>query len=328
MKSPIIFLLLLAILSPACSAGRHAAPSGVAMADKAATSEAKDSVATVTAKTEPVVATDADARRASAFNYRQTAGVLQQNVSLTEVDKTKVINDAVDRKIIRNADLTLEVDSTTAAQHRITSVAEAHGGFVVTSEAKQREDPDPVKRTLDIRLVVRVPSERFGAALDEIKKLATNTPAENVTGQDVTEDFIDLEARIRTQKALELQFLEIMKQARGVDAAMEVQRQIADVRTEIEKLEGRKRFLENRSSLSTIIVNLQTPKTIAVSPVRISHPIREAVSDSLELASGMLIFGVRFVILMVPVFLFILLPSYFIGRFVWRRMKPMKPNPV
>lgn len=144
----------------------------------------------------------------------------------------------------------------------MTSIAETYGGFIVTSEAKQRESNDPAQRTLDIKLVVRVPSNQFGRAFDEIKKLAGNTPSENVTSQDVTENFIDLEARIKTQKALEVQFLEIMSQANKIADALEVQRQIAEVRTDIEKLEGRKRFLENRSSLSTINVNIQTPKPV------------------------------------------------------------------
>ena len=105
---------------------------------------------------------------------------------------------------------------------------------------------------------------------------------EKITGQDVTEEFIDLEARIKTQKALELQFLEIMKQAHKVEDALEVQRQIAEVRTEIEKLEGRKRFLENRASLSTITVSLQSPTAIVVNTSGFGRNMREAVADSVE----------------------------------------------
>ena len=244
-----------------------------------------------------------------------------QKVSLLSADQAELINAAADRKIIRNADITMEVDSTTDAQHRVTSIAETNGGFVVTSEAKQREHVDPSKRTVDIKLVVRIPSERFGSALDQIKQLAGNLPAENVTGQDVTEDFIDLEARIKTQKALEFQFLEIMKQADSVADALEVQRQIADVRTDIEKLEGRKRFLENRSSLSTITVNIQTPKVITVSPTGFGRTLRDAVSDSLELASGMFIFFLRTVIVMIPVVVFVILPAGLVIRYAIRRAR-------
>ena len=194
----------------------------------------------------------------------------------------------------------------------------------VTSEAKQRENIDPSKRTLDIKLVVRIPSNKFGGALDEIKQLAGNLSEANVTGQDVTEDFIDLEARIKTQKALELQFLEIMKQAKKVGDALEVQRQTAEVRTEIEKLEGRKRFLENRSSLSTLTVNIHAPKVITVNPTGFAHTVRDAVSDSLELAFGMLIFFLRTVIVLLPVGVFIGLPAGLILRYLTRRAKRIR----
>lgn len=231
---------------------------------------------------------------------------------------------AIDRKIIRDADLTIEVNSTTEAQQRVTSIAETLGGFVVTSEAKQRDNADPAKRIVDVKLVVRVPSPQFNLALEQIERLATNLPQRNVTGKDVTEEFIDLEARIKTQKALELQFLEIMKQANKVGDALEVQRQIADVRTEIEKLEGRKRFLENRSSLSTITVNIQTPMPIVVSTAGFGHTLREAVSDSVDLASGMVLFFVRFMIIMLPVFAFVILPLGLIGRYFRRRAQRIR----
>src|ERR1041385_9055431 len=222
-----------------------------------------------------------------------------ENYSFDQTEKALSTEAALDRKIIRDANLTIEVASTTDAQQRITSIAETLGGFVVTSEAKQRQDAEPAKRTLDIKLVIRVPSGQFNSALEQIEKLATNLPERNVTGQDVTEEFIDLDARLKTQKALELQFLDIMKQARKVEDALEVQRQIADVRTEIEKLEGRKRFLESRSSLSTITVNIQAPKVVdLVNPTGFWRAVRDSVSESLELASGMLLFFIRFVIVM------------------------------
>ena len=143
----------------------------------------------------------------------------------------------------------------------------------------------PQKQETEITLVVRVPETQFGSALDQIGSTGSRVIQEKTTGQDVTEEFIDLEARLKTQKALELQFLEIMKQANKVPDALEVQRQIAEVRTEIEKLEGRKRFLENRASLSTISVSLQSPTAIAVNTSGFGRNIREAVADGVDVAS-------------------------------------------
>ena len=308
MKSPVIPLLALLLFSISCSSAQEAprAPAATEAPMQGKSAPAAEPAAQVSAET-------------YSFNAQT------QKVSLLDADNAELINAAADRKIIRNADITMEVDSTTDAQHRVTSIAEANGGFVVTSEAKQREHTDPSKRTLDIKLVVRIPSERFGPALDEIKQLAGNLPGENISGQDVTEDFIDLEARIKTQKALESQFLAIMKQAGSVTDALEVQRQIAEVRTDIEKLEGRKRFLENRSSLSTITVNIQKPKVIAVSPTGFGRTIRDAVSDSLDLASGMFIFFLRTVIVMIPVVVFVILPAGLVLRYAIRRAKRMQP---
>ena len=298
MKGPLIFLFALLSFSLSCSSYQRETSTVPARKDMPQTQEA--------AKTQ---------------NY----GKEMEKVSLNDVDREGSTAEAADRKIIRNADITIEVPSTVEAQHQVTSIAESHDGFVVTSEAKQRESNDPAQRTLEIKLVVRVPSNQFGRAFDEIKKLAGNTPAEQVTSQDVTEDFIDLEARIKTQKALEVQFLEIMRQANKIADALEVQRQIAEVRTEIEKLEGRKRFLENRSSLSTINVNIQTPKPIiTVTQTGFGHSLREAVSDSISLASDMVLFFARSVIMMVPVFLFVFLPLGLVGRYLIRRAKRMR----
>jgi len=302
MKSPLILLVALLSFSLSCSSAsqRVSSPENKVVAQK-----------DVPATTEPV--------KADRF-FDQT-----EKVALTQLDKSGETTEAADRKIIRNAEITIEVPSTTDAQHQVTSIAETRGGFVVTSEAKQRESNDPAQRTLDIKLVVRVPSNQFGRAFDEIKKLAGNTPSEKVTSQDVTEDFIDLEARIKTQKALEVQFLEIMRQANKIADALEVQRQIAEVRTDIEKLEGRKRFLENRSSLSTINVNIQTPKpVIAVTETGFRQSLREAVSDSISLASDLVLFFARFLIMMAPVALFVLLPSGLMIRYLWRRAQRIR----
>jgi len=303
MKTPIILLLALLSFSLSCSRAQNA------------------SVATQSR----MVAENVEPAKDTEATTQATYSLQQQKVALTEVDNVGASAEATERKIIRNGELTLEVPSTTDVQHRVGSIAEANGGFVVTSESKQRDSADPAQRTLDIKLVVRVPSPQFGVTFDAIKKLASNTPQENISGQDVTEEFIDLEARIKTQKALEVQFLEIMRGANKVVDALEVQRQIADVRTDIEKLEGRKRFLENRASLSTITVNIQAPKpAIAVTSTGFGHELREAVSESIGTASDIVLGFTRFVIVMLPILIFVVLPASLVARYLVRRAKRMR----
>ena len=251
-------------------------------------------------------------------------------VSLNQADQSHLIAEAMDRKILRDATLTLEVGAPADAQRKITSIAESLGGFVVTSESKQRQIGD-AKQELEVNLVIRVPATQFGPALDQIRSTGSRVIQEKITGQDVTEEFIDLEARLKTQRALESQFLEIMKQANKVSDALEVQRQIAEVRTEIEKLEGRKRFLENRASLSTITVNLQSPTAIAVNTSGFGRNIREAVADSVDVAVAIVLFLIRFVIVMIPILILVIIPGWFIARFVLRRTRrtrKMRPDQI
>ncbi|HSD48124.1 MAG TPA: DUF4349 domain-containing protein [Pyrinomonadaceae bacterium] len=295
MKSPTIALFVLSVLilgSVSCGSART----------EQATMRAKQDVANAPAA--------------------QSAELQMEKVSLSDSEKAaEQVSAAIDRKIIRNADLTIEVTSPAETQSKVVSIAEAHGGFVVNSEAKQRDTGDASNRTLDIKLVVRIPENQFGVVLDKVRGLANNRNEEKVTGQDVTEEFIDLEARIKTQRALEAQFLQIMKQAGNIEDALEVQRQIAGVRTEIEKLEGRKRFLENRSSLSTITVNILAPKPIAVNTTGFGRSVRDAVSESVDVGSGIVLFFVRLVIVMIPISVLLLLPGGLLVRYFIQRIK-------
>jgi len=240
-------------------------------------------------------------------------------VSLQQADQSQSMAEAANRKILRNGELTLEVASPADTERKITTIADALGGFVVTSESKQHDTGDPAKQYLEVNLVIRVPAAQFQTAFDQILSTGSRVIQQKKTGQDVTEEFIDLEARIKTQNALELQFLEIMKQATKVPDALEVQRQIAEVRTEIEKLEGRKRFLENRATLSTITVSLQSPAAIAVNTSSFRRSVREAVGDGVDLTIAIILFLIRFVIVIIPIFLLLILPIGLLVRFFWRR---------
>jgi len=244
----------------------------------------------------------------------------QAKVSLTQADAANAASQAIERKIIRNANLTLEVASPTESQRKIFSAAETHGGFVVTSEMTQQTSDDKSKPEVSVNLVVRVPALQFDQVMEEIRGVANRVLQEKRTGQDVTEEFIDLEARIKNQKALEVQFLEIMKRAGKVEDALEVQRQIADVRTEIEKLEGRKRFLENQATLSTINVTLQTPTQI-VNAVGFWYNVRSAFAEGVDVALAIILFLIRAVIASLPILVLIVLPAALIGRAVVKRAR-------
>jgi hypothetical protein len=247
-------------------------------------------------------------------------GARTTEVSLAQVDAVQSSNIAAERKIIRNANLTIEIDSPADGMHKAAEIAQAHGGFVVNSEFTDHGGRAQGQPSQTVTVALRVPSSQFEQALDSIRKIGNRVLQDKVTGQDVTEEYLDLEVRIRTKRALEAQFLEIMKQAKKVSEALEVQRELAEVRTEIERLEGRRRFLENQSTLSTINVTLQMPVPIvAANTTSFLGSIRGSLGDGVDTGASIILGLIRLIILLIPVGLFIILPIGLLVRLVLRR---------
>jgi len=246
-----------------------------------------------------------------------------QNISLDQADASQNVAAVTQRKIIRNATLSIEIDAPTDGQRRIASIAEARGGFVVTSESRQQGGASSESKPYEVVTIeVRVPAAQFDAVVSEIRAVGGRVKEEKITGQDVTEEYIDLEARLRTKKALEAQFIEIMKSARKVSDALEVQSEMAEVRTEIERLEGRRRFLENQSSLSTIKITLQPPAPlISANTSGFFHSLRQAFGEGLDVAAAITLGLIRVAIALIPVLLLILLLIALAVRLLRRRSR-------
>ena len=238
---------------------------------------------------------------------------------------------SADHKIIRNATLIIETDDPAAAQRKVGLIAETNGGFVVTSEFKtgttQRSD-------ITVNVILRIPASLFEATLAAVRSTGGKVVEENVSGKDVTEEYVDLEARLRAKKALEAQFLEIMKQARKVSDALEVQSNIANVRTEIEQIEGRRKYLENQASLATITVTFRTPAPVVTATTTgFGHSVKEAFGEGADTAVAIVLGLIRIVIVMIPIVVLILLPIAWTGRYLVRYLlrkyhQPKQPEPV
>jgi Domain of unknown function (DUF4349) len=251
-----------------------------------------------------------------------------EQATLSVISTVQASAQANDRKIIRDANLTIETDSPTEGLRQITAIAENNGGFIVTSDLKQNDGGGQGRATQTVTVIARVAASRFETALSQIHSFGGRVINEKVSGQDVSEEYLDLEARLRTKKALESQFLEIMKQARKVSDALEVQSQLGEVRTEIERLEGRRRFLENQAALSTITITLQMPQPIiAASTTGFGTTIKRAFGDAVDTAASIVLFVIQAVIVLVPIAIFFGLPGWLVWRVIRRRVWVRKPEP-
>jgi hypothetical protein len=241
-----------------------------------------------------------------------------QQISLNQVENSQTPPTVTERKIVRNADLQLEAESPEQAQQKISAIAESKGGFVVESQQSSSDARSAVRDV--VTMTVRVPSAKFNEALDEIRKTASRVVVETVKSDDVTEEFIDIEAQLKAKKALEAQFLEIMKRANTVEDALNVQSELAEVRGEIEKIEGRKRFLENQSSFSTVKIRLQTPATFTETSTNgFSDRLKQAFGSGFDAALNFILGLVSFIIAILPFLIFIVLPIYLIVRYFLKR---------
>lgn len=163
--------------------------------------------------------------------------------------------------IIRTGAVSIQVDSVEAAVRRVTALATRSGGFVANSSIQTGHN-----ETRSAMIEIRVPADRYDGTLDalravgEVKSASTNT-------QDVGEEFVDVTARVTNAKKLEDRLLTLLATRTGkLEDVLSVERELARVREEIERFEGRLRYLTTKVSMSTIAVTVFEPGPLVGQP--------------------------------------------------------------
>ncbi len=165
-----------------------------------------------------------------------------------------------DRKIIRNASLSLQVDDVEKFLGQARSIADEQKGLVTQASTTLKNDK------LFANITLQVPSPAFDATISRLRQLAYKIDSENSTSQDVSEEFVDLDAQVRTLQVSEGTYLELLKKATSVNDTITIQRELNNVRTNIERIQGRLDYLQKKSDFSTITLtvspkNFQTVQT-------------------------------------------------------------------
>jgi hypothetical protein len=223
------------------------------------------------------------------------------------------------RRIIRTAELYVETDAPEAAVSKLTALADARGGFVVSSETSRQKDSDGAE-TVTTTIVFRVPVGAFDDALATVRTLGSRVSSEKVTGQDVTEEYVDLEARIRAQRAVEEQYMGVLKEAKTIPDILAVQQKLGEARTEIERAEGRRRFLESQTSLSTVTVHVARHiEAVDASGPGFGRSLTLAGHDVVAVAVAIVNGAIRTAGVLLPVGVLIGLPSWLVVRALRRR---------
>ena len=185
-----------------------------------------------------------------------TASMIKPTMTPTTAHAPAVqsTNLPAERLVIRTANMVLVVEDVNAALQQITGLATANGGYVINSNLM--ED----KNRLYASIYFRVDAAMFNDTLQALRNLAVDIRHESTNGQDVTEEYVDLDAQLRNLQASESQLLVLMDKAGSVEEILKVQQQLTSTRGQIEQLEGRMQYLKQSAALSSISVSLEQSK--------------------------------------------------------------------
>ncbi|MGB0850282.1 MAG: DUF4349 domain-containing protein [Bacteroidia bacterium] len=149
-------------------------------------------------------------------------------------------------KLIKKGDVSFESDDLAATEEVIQRAIRAHGAYA--SNENESKSTYQVRRNISIR----VPSAKFDRLLSDISVGVKEFDERSITVSDVTEEFYDLSARLKTKKEIEARYIQILSRAGKITEVLEVEKQIGEIREEIERVEGRLKYIKNQVSMSTL----------------------------------------------------------------------------
>ena len=298
---PAFLLLLLAFSLTACGGGGGGAQSSGAPADYASR------------EASPAPSSGEDGEAASAGAAASAASSSAQ----VEERSAAALPGLDGEKIVKTADLGLSTEDVREVASRAQDVASRFGGGVTSSRINGGD------ASVSADLVLSVPSGEFEAALDDLRGLGEVT-TDTVGGEDVTEEFVDLQSRERNLLAAEESLLRLYGEARSVDDTLSIERELTDLRGQIETVQGRIQYLEDRTSASRIAVAIRTvEKSADARPAW--EPVR-AAATAWNASLGFL-GGVASAVLSVVVFAWWTVPAL-VAAGVWWRRRPRRTGPA
>jgi uncharacterized protein DUF4349 len=246
------------------------------------------------------------------------------------LNETSNVADNGTRLVIKNADLAIVVKDPKASMDEISKLAETMGGFVVSSNLYQSFYGPNNTEVPEATITIRVPVEKLDEALGSIKKNAVDVTSENVSGQDVTSEYVDLQSRLSAKQLAEKKLTEILNAAVKTEDVLAVYTQLQQIETDIEVLRGQIKYYEESAALSAISVRLVAEagtQPIAVGPWTPTGTAKAAIQDLIYFFQNFVEFLIRFVLYDLPALVLIAIPLFLVflaGRAIFRRFKKSK----
>lgn len=215
---------------------------------------------------------------------------------------------SVGRKVIRDGYITAKVDNVADAVNDISGIARRLGGEVASTNFYKN-----TKNVTSGTITVRVPFDRFDTAFAEIKQVATFVAGESISGQDVTAQYVDLNAQLDNKKAEEQSLREILDNTDGkIEDVLAVTQELSRVRGEIEQLEGQIRYLNSQTDMASITANISEDVTVGAATSWRPWQIVKAefanmIKDLQKLVGAFIVIVIRLTPILVFMILFLLI---------------------
>ncbi len=232
-------------------------------------------------------------------------------------EATGVSEDAASRMVIKSGSLSMVVKDVVKTAKDIIAYTKEKNGWVISSTVGEKE------LVPYGQITVRVPAEKFDEAMEYVRGLAEKVKYENMAGEDITEQYTDLQSRLRNLEAAEEELLNIMKRSGKIADVLAVQQELTNVRGQIELLKGQMQYLDQSVRMALITVNLALSEDLLpIPPAEKWQPVyvlKQAWSSLLH-ASG----GISYFIFWLLVYAAIWLPLAAIVWAVWKLIKRNK----
>jgi hypothetical protein len=158
----------------------------------------------------------------------------------------QISNETVERKLIKEGRVEFKTDNLYTTRKTIFEAVNKYKGYV----SSDQEFTSPGRKSNTV--IIRVPADNFDNLLGDAIQGVEKFESKEINVKDVTEEFLDIQARLKTKKELELRYIDLLKQAKNVTEILEIEKHIGLLRSEIESIEGRLKYLQDRVSFSTL----------------------------------------------------------------------------
>ena len=166
-----------------------------------------------------------------------------------------IIVQNTNRKIIKNADIRLLVKDTNVAVSRATQVISDLGGYIISSRIWYQDYYG--NNLMYATITLGIPVDEFEHALNRLRDLSIRVLDENASGEDVTDQYVDLESQLVNLEATRARIQEFLQDAKTIDEALRINQELANIEAQIEQIKGRMNFISDRSAFSTITANFE-----------------------------------------------------------------------